>query len=65
MNRLMVMAAVLLTLTACTPPVHTPADAICDGLRPALPTWSRQDTERSKIEGARFLDVWHAVCEPP
>ncbi len=39
-----------------------PARAVCDALRPALPTWSRADSEKSKIEGARFLDVWEAVC---
>ena len=45
-------------------PRSQPADAICDGLRPALPTWSRRDTEQSKTQGARFLDVWDAVCKP-
>ncbi len=50
-------------LSGCAaPPAPTPADAVCDALRPALPTWSQADTERSKREGARFLDVWEAVC---
>ncbi len=35
---------------------------ICRELRRALPTWSQDDTERSKAEGARFLDVFEAAC---
>ncbi len=56
----LVVAAALSGCSAT--PVPAPARAVCDALRPALPTWSRADSERSKIEGARFLDVWEAVC---
>ena len=53
--------ALTLTLTACT---TTPpgTGAACDALRPALPTYSRDDTEQSKREGATFLDVFNATC---
>ncbi len=56
----LVVAAALSGCAAA--PAPAPARAVCDALRPALPTWSRADSERSKIEGARFLDVWEAVC---
>ena len=58
------LAAVVsaLLLTACAPPPPAPAHAVCDALRQALPTWSRKDTEQSREEAARFLDVWEAVC---
>ena len=36
--------------------------AACDALRPALPTWSTGDTEKSKRQGATFLDVFDATC---
>jgi hypothetical protein len=36
--------------------------AICDELRRDLPTYSRQDTQQSRDEGAQFLDVFNAVC---
>ena len=52
-----------LFLTACTSIPPAPAQAVCDALRPALPTWSAGDTERSKAEAAQFLDVWEAVCD--
>ncbi len=57
------LAAGLAVLTACTPPPPAPAQAVCDALRPALPTWSRQDSAQSRKEAARFLEVWTAVCE--
>ena len=41
---------------------RAPARPVCDALRPALPNWSRADSEKSKQEGARFLDVFGAVC---
>ena len=52
-------------LAGCASPPPAPAEAVCDTLRPALPTWSSQDTEQSKREGTRFLDVWSAVCGDP
>ena len=65
MTRAFALTMLLGFAAACTPlpaPI-TPADAVCDALRPALPSWSSQDTAQSKTEGARFLDVWQAVCE--
>ena len=37
-------------------------DATCDALDPYLPTWSADDTEETLASGARFLDVYVAVC---
>lgn len=61
----MLMGLGVLTLTsgcAITGGSETEA-AICDELRASLPTWSRRDTEKSKAEGAAFLDVFEAVCQ--
>ena len=55
----MLLATTLLSACATTPPG---TGAACDALRPALPTWSRNDTEQSKREGATFLDVFNATC---
>ena len=51
----------LVILAACntTPPG---TGAACDALRPDLPTYSSDDTEQSKREGATFLDVFNATC---
>jgi len=57
------LAACLALLGACSPtPPPAPSKAVCDALRASLPTWSPQDTERTKEEAARFLEVWDAVC---
>ena len=56
----MALAAMLL-LAGCTT-TGPGTGAACDALRPALPTWSRDDTEQSKREGATFLDVFNATC---
>ncbi|WP_420011025.1 hypothetical protein [Tateyamaria sp.] len=56
------IAAAMLLMAACTAKDPAPPEAVCAALRPALPTWARADTDRSKREGARFLDVWAAVC---
>jgi len=64
-RRALTLAAALLCIlpAACTRPAPvSPAEAVCGALAPALPTWSRADSERSKTEGARFMDVWEAVC---
>lgn len=58
--RAMVMLAMLMTGCASTGTSET--ESACDAMRPYLPTWSSQDTEQSKNEGARFLDVFKAVC---
>ena len=63
MSRGAAFAAMLLAslLTGCT---TTPpgTGAACDALRPVLPTYSTNDTEQSKREGATFLDVFNATC---
>jgi len=57
------VAACLALLAGCTPtPPPAPSGAVCGALRPALPTWSPQDTAQSKEDAARFLEVWKAVC---
>lgn len=54
-------AVLLLLIVGCsTTPLST--GAACDALRPTLPTWSKDDTEQSKREGAVFLDVFEATC---
>ncbi len=55
----MLLAATLLSACTTTQPG---TGAACDALRPALPTYSRDDTEQSKKEGATFLDVFNATC---
>lgn len=57
---LIILLGVLLTGCASTPPSGN--DAVCDALRPALPTWARADTAESKRDGAVFLDVFQEVC---
>lgn len=37
-------------------------DPTCDVLRAHLPSYSTHDTEVTKREGAKFLDVFKAVC---
>ena len=48
-------AAAAVLLAGCAAPPPAPADAVCDALRQALPTWSRADTEQSRAEAADFL----------
>ena len=55
----MLLAATLLSACNTTQPG---TGAACDALRPALPTYSPDDTEQSKREGATFLDVFNATC---
>ena len=55
----MLLAATLLSACNTTPPG---TGAACDALRPVLPTYSTNDTEQSKREGATFLDVFNATC---
>jgi len=58
---LAILAIICMGLYACT---TTPpgTGAACDALRPVLPTYSTEDTEQSKREGATFLDVFEATC---
>ena len=60
-----ILPIVLLMLAGCATRRPAPPAAICDAIRPALPTWSGKDTERSRREAARFLDVWNEVCGKP
>ena len=57
---LIVCFVAMLTACASTPPSGN--DAVCDALRPALPTWARADTSETKRQGAVFLDVFKDVC---
>ncbi len=57
---LIVCFVAMLTACASTPPSGN--DAVCDALRPALPTWARADTPETKRQGANFLDVFEEVC---
>lgn len=36
---------------------------ICRELRKALPTYSTSDTKETLESGARFLDIFEAVCD--
>ena len=60
-----ILPIVLLMLAGCATRRPAPPAAVCDATRPALPTWSGKDTERSRREAARFPDVWHEVCGKP
>ena len=61
----MILPIILLLQAGCATTRSVPPAAVCDAIRPALPTWSGKDTERSKRQGARFLDVWQEVCAKP
>ena len=63
--------AVMMLTTACgrmggsetdTPVASVSERTVCAELARRLPSWSRDDTEQSRIEGARFIDTFHAVC---
>jgi hypothetical protein len=50
-------------LTGCTMPIASATEtAICRELRRDLPTYSRQDTPDTLASGARFVEVFNAVC---
>ena len=57
------MVILALSTTGCgSTNVSATEEAICGVLGAHLPTWSTQDTEQSKREGAKFLDVFDEVC---
>ena len=65
------LAGVMMLTTACghvggyetdTPAASVSERTICAELAQRLPSWSRDDTEQSRIEGARFIDTFHAIC---
>ena len=57
--KITLMAGLLAGCAATGGPVP---DATCDALDQYLPTWSADDTEETLASGARFLDVYVAVC---
>lgn len=60
--RLLLLIAAL-PLTACMQPGASETErTICRELRADLPTWSRRDTPETLAAGARFVDVFEAVC---
>jgi hypothetical protein len=59
---LMVAALVLLSGCANTSALET-GQTICRELAMDLPTYSVKDTPETLEAGARFLDVFNAVCE--
>lgn len=53
----------LTLLSACAVPTASETErAICRELRRDLPTYSAQDTADTLAAGARFIDVFNAVC---
>ena len=56
----MMTLAILMSGCANTAPSGT--ESACDAMRPHLPTYSSRDTEETKRLGAKFLDVFAAVC---
>jgi len=59
---LLLIAALLMAGCGATGGYATTDGAVCDSLRPVLPTWSIHDTEQSKAEALLFLDVFQAIC---
>lgn len=59
---MLLMTAAMLTSGCATTAGSETEQTICRELRLVLPTWSSADTEQSRIDGARFLDVFEAVC---
>lgn len=68
---LMGLTAAMLLTTACgrgggsetsIPAASVSERTICAELAQGLPSWSRDDTEQSRIEGARYIDRFHAIC---
>ena len=55
---------ICLAISACglLPEAPPPPNAICDSLRPVVPSSSTQDTEQSREENANFVTVFDAVC---
>lgn len=57
-----ILALVILTSGCVTTAGLETERTICRELRNSLPSYSAQDTEQTKQEGADFLDVFGAVC---
>lgn len=59
------LAAMAMLLSGCSQQIASATDterAICRELARDLPTYSRQDTAATLEAGARFVDVFRAVC---
>lgn len=65
------LTAVMMLTTACgrgggsetsVPAASVSERTICAELAQGLPSWSRDDTEQSRIEGARYIDRFHMIC---
>ena len=70
MKTLLPFVTALALLAACSPSLTTPAvteteKAFCDAWEAALPTRSREDTERTRAEIGRLYDAFEAVCGRP
>ena len=57
------MMLALILLAACAQGAGSETErALCRELRADLPTWSSRDTPESLAAGARFVEVFEAVC---
>lgn len=58
------LLAAAMLLTGCLAPVGSAETerTICRELRADLPTYSRRDTPETLAAGARFVEVFAAVC---
>lgn len=57
------LLAAAMLLTGCVKPEGSEIErAICRELRADLPTYSRRDTPETLKAGARFVEVFAAVC---
>jgi len=57
------LLAAAMLLTGCLAPGGSATErAICRELRADLPTYSRRDTPETLAAGARFVEVFAAVC---
>ena len=62
-RRIMLGLAAAMLLTACQPMAGSETSVtICRELARDLPTYSRSDTPETLASGARFVDVFKAVC---
>ena len=62
-RRIMLVATAAMLLTGCQPMAGSETSStICRELARDLPTYSRADTPETLASGARFLDVFKAVC---
>lgn len=65
-GRQMMLVMSIATLSGCgSTGVSETERTICRELRMDLPSYSEQDTEETLGSGARFLDVFGAVCPVP